>query len=189
MSDDVIAAAISRGVSEGHFAYTSGAAPVLGPDGKFQVNLDKVAFQRSLPADEVDLDSGFIMMPSAVPEPLERPVCPQCGQSPCVCETPPAVCPTCGKMPCECPTLKVCPRCGHEPCVCGAGQKMFRVRFRATRDQVFSVFPAIANLADKSDDGKVTIDVQGTASDGYDPSWLRNAVEEPLSEADVETEE
>jgi len=62
------------------------------------------------------------------------------------------------------------------------------LRFKATRDQVFKAFPAIANLADKSDDGKVTIKVEGTSSDGYDPSWLRNAVEEPLDEADVEVE-
>jgi hypothetical protein len=61
-----------------------------------------------------------------------------------------------------------------------------RLLFSATRDQVFKAFPAIANLAEKSDGGKVTIRVEGTAQGGYDPSWLRNAVEEPLDEADVE---
>ena len=66
---------------------------------------------------------------------------------------------------------------------------MFNVKFRATRDQVFNAFQAIANLADKSDDGKVTIRIEGASAEGYDPSWLRNAVEEPLSEADVEMEE
>lgn len=58
--------------------------------------------------------------------------------------------------------------------------------FRATRDQLFKAFPAIANLADKSDDGKVTVHVEGTSQEGYDPSWFRNAVEEPLDEADIE---
>jgi RecJ-like exonuclease len=58
--------------------------------------------------------------------------------------------------------------------------------FRATRDQVFRAFPAIANLAERSDAGKVTIQIEATSEAGYDPSWLRNAVEEPLDEADVE---
>jgi hypothetical protein len=51
---------------------------------------------------------------------------------------------------------------------------------------LFKTFPALANLADKSDEGKIRVQVEGTASKGYDPSWLRNAVDEPLDEADVE---
>lgn len=65
-------------------------------------------------------------------------------------------------------------------------QHVVRLVFSATRDQVFKAFPAIANLADKSDGRKVTISIEGTSAAGYDPSWLRNAVEEPLDEADVE---
>jgi hypothetical protein len=34
--------------------------------------------------------------------------------------------------------------------------------------------------------GAVTIQVEATAEAGYDPAWLRNAVEEPLDEAEVE---
>jgi len=69
----------------------------------------------------------------------------------------------------------------------GPGQVRHEVElmFKATRDQVFKAFPAIANLADKSDGGKISICVKGTSAAGYDPSWLRNAVEEPLDEADV----
>ena len=62
-------------------------------------------------------------------------------------------------------------------------------RFEATRDQIFKAFPAIANLADKSDEGKVSIQVTGKTEKGYDPSWLRNAVEEPLDEADIDLED
>lgn len=63
---------------------------------------------------------------------------------------------------------------------------MVQVAFTATRDQVFKAFPAIANLADKSDGGKITIRVEGTCEQGYDASWLRNAVDEPLDEAGIE---
>ena len=65
-------------------------------------------------------------------------------------------------------------------------QRTVRLKFKATRDQVFKIFPAIANLADESDEGKVTIHIEGVSSSGYDPLWLRNAVEEPLDEADIE---
>jgi hypothetical protein len=58
--------------------------------------------------------------------------------------------------------------------------------FTATRSQVFKAFPAVANLADKSDGGRVTIRVKGVAAAGFDAAWLRNAVEEPLDEADIE---
>ena len=58
--------------------------------------------------------------------------------------------------------------------------------FEASREQVFKAFPAIANLADKSDGGKVKIRVEGSSVAGFDPSWLRNAVDEPLDEADIE---
>jgi hypothetical protein len=61
-----------------------------------------------------------------------------------------------------------------------------RISFAATRDQVFKSFGAIANLADKSDGGTVSIRVEGLAEGGFDPNWLRNAVREPLDEANID---
>jgi hypothetical protein len=58
--------------------------------------------------------------------------------------------------------------------------------FEASREQVFKAFPAIANLADKSDGARVRIRVEGSSNAGFDPSWLRNAVDEPLDEADID---
>ena len=58
--------------------------------------------------------------------------------------------------------------------------------FEATRDKVFKAFPAIANLADKSDGAKVRIKIEGTSAAGFDQSWVRNAVDEPLDEADID---
>jgi uncharacterized membrane protein YebE (DUF533 family) len=43
-------------------------------------------------------------------------------------------------------------------------------------------------MADKSDEGRVTIQIEAAATDGYDQNWLKNAVEEPLDEADIEWE-
>jgi len=55
-----------------------------------------------------------------------------------------------------------------------------KLSFRANRDQIFKSFPAIANLADAA--GEVAIEVTAEKSDGFDESWLRNAVLEPLDE-------
>lgn len=167
-SEEVIRKAIARGVFERAFAYTIGS-PTLGADGKYQVALDKVAANRPMNEDEVDLENGFLMVPAAVPVPA----------APSTAPTPPSPGPT--------PPGPVPPGPGPTP----PGPKTqvrttIRISFPATRDQVFKSFQAIANLADKSDDGKISLVIQGQATAGYDPNWLRNAVEEPLDEANID---
>jgi len=170
--------AVARGVAESMFAYTSGTAPAAGADGRFQVSRDKIVIGLALAEDEVDLDAGFLMVPASLPD--EVPVAgPQTGDQP----LPPAG--PAGPAPGVGPTPAVPPISG------GAAKDIRRtvqIAFTATRDQVFKAFPAIANLADKSDGGKIAIRVEGTSDRGYDPSWLRNAVEEPLDEAGIEKE-
>ena len=51
---------------------------------------------------------------------------------------------------------------------------------------MFKSFQAIANLADRSDGGKINIVVEGLAGAEYDANWLRNAVQEPLDEANID---
>ncbi len=164
--------AIADGVTEGIFGYTSGPIPALGPDGKFQVSRDRVAIGRLLAEDEVDFDSGFLMMPAAIPD-----------------------APTAGSVDVEQQGMGGGPGGETKPTVeeskMGTSdlQRIVRLRFRATRDQVYKAFPAVANLADKSDAKTVTVTVEATAENGFDKSWLRNAVDEPLDEADVEKED
>jgi hypothetical protein len=179
-SSSVLRKGIARGISEGAFAYASVESPVLGPDGKYQVNRNKVVVGRTLAEDEIDFDSGFIMMPAAVPA---EPTVPSGGTS--LDET--------DRVP--------LPDVRDEPKAIGVGSgagsetkgseivgksKRVALTFEATRDQVFKAFPAIANLADKSDNGKVRIHIEGSSAAGFDPAWLRNAVDEPLDEADIE---
>lgn len=175
-SATVLRKGIARGIAEGVFAYTSGGLPKLGEDSKFLVTREKVVVARPLTEDEVDFDSGFLMVPSAVPE---APPVPTTGTTEGGSEVPPT-----GPGP---PTPPNGPGVGPTT-TDGKTDRLKRISlvFTATRDQVFKAFPAIANLADKSDDEKVKIRIEGTAADGYDPSWLRNAVEEPLDEADIE---
>jgi hypothetical protein len=48
--------------------------PALGSDAKYQVPLVRVRFNTAVRDDEIDMDSGFIMMPQAVPVPAPLPV-------------------------------------------------------------------------------------------------------------------
>ena len=75
-SANIIQKAIARGVQEGIFGYYTGTPPVLGDDGKFQVNVLKVVHNRIVAEDEIDLDLGFIMLPEAIPmvKPAETPI-------------------------------------------------------------------------------------------------------------------
>jgi hypothetical protein len=183
-SASVLRKGIARGVSEGVFAYASVGAihesPVLGPDGKYLVSRDKVIIGRSIADDEIDFDSGFLMMPAAVPE---APAAQPAGAAP--------VEPGSGSPPSDQDgPAGIGMGTGTGPVTTGADaagrKKRVAFAFEATREQVFKAFPAIANLADKSDGGKVRIRIEGSSSAGFDPSWLRNAVDEPLDEADIE---
>lgn len=170
-SAEALQKAVARGVAESSIAYTSGAPPVLGDDGKFQINRDKIVFGRALSIDEVDLETGFLMLASAVP--AAQPV-QASGEPPLIDDVvqPPK------------PGPGVAPPVGPAPQV----RREVNISFSATRDQLFKAFPALANLAEKSDEGRITVRVTGQSADGYDPSWLRNALEEPLDEADIEVE-
>jgi len=170
---------IVRGVRDEVFGYFSGTLPTLGPDGKYQVSRDKIAFGCQMADDEVDLDSGFLIAPAAIPAP---PVPSEPGGVPAG-EVPGGEVPEGGEQPQRAPGSAPVgggTPSGEEP------QRTVRLKFEATRDQVFKAFPAIANLADKSEGSKVLIVVTGTNEAGYDAAWLRNAVDEPLEEADIE---
>jgi len=135
------------------------------------VSRERVILGRRVAEDEIDLESGFLMVPTAIPEALATPVTPQ----PPAGIQPPAG-PAAGTEA-VCPPLQPPPPTGRRTRV--------TLAFEATREQIYKAFPAIANLADKSDGGKVRLRVEGVSSAGYDPTWLRNAVEEPLDEADI----
>lgn len=61
-------------MEERAFGYTSGGAPTLGPDGKYQVTSAKLRFDTIVADDEIDLESGFILLPQAIPQPAPAPI-------------------------------------------------------------------------------------------------------------------
>jgi len=166
-TSNAISKAVARGVQEGIFGYVSGAAPDLGDDGKYKIAPDKVLIRCVIPDDEVDLDTGFVIMPSGIP-PYSEPIATgseikgEGGSGEGVLPKPP--------VQEEGPVIR-----------------NVKLHLKGSRDQLYRAWPAIANLADKT--GEVYLEVSASSEEGLDPSWLRNAVYEPLGEADALDEE
>jgi hypothetical protein len=167
----VIRKAVARGVQEGVFGYTAGAVPSLGSEGKYQIPLARVRFAIPVAEDEVDLESGFLMMPDAVPQPVTPPAPGPAGPT------------VVGPGPGPGPTPP-----GPTPQPPGPGvQKLVELAFTADRNQLFSAWNALANLADLA--GKVRVAVRAESEAGFDRTRLQNGVIEPLREADLIDEE
>jgi hypothetical protein len=154
-------------VQEGVFGYFTGTAPALDAAGKYQVARNKIRFNVPISDDEVDLESGFVMLPQAIPAEAALPS----GSGP----VPPG------------PTLTFDEHTpppaepGPEPPT--ATEKVVQVGFSANRDQLYTAWNAIANLADMA--GKVEVSIRAESQTGFDKSKLQNGVLEPLREADL----
>ncbi len=173
LTADVVRKAIARGVETGLFGYATGH-PVLGEKGRYRIDRSRIAFERSVAADEIDLDSGFVMVPAAIPaepdtgsgggEPMESGGEPG-GQGEVRNGTGTYV-----KVPGTVGEDSI----ASEPTV---------IAFTADRDTLFDAWNALANLADLA--GKVTIEATATLTDQIDRSKLENGVLEPLRELEL----
>lgn len=165
-SDLAIRGAVKEGVEKRIFGYTTGS-PALGPDQKYQIERSKVVFDRSIAEDEIDLQSGFLIAPSAIaaePVPIATPgPAPSPGPIPPVAPGPPVP----GGA-----TLVTGPDTGP--------QRSVSFEFSADRNQIYTAWNAIANLANQAD--TVKISVVATNEKGFDQSKLQNGVLEPLRE-------
>lgn len=173
ISSGVVKKAIAKGIQDGFFAYYSGTTPVLGGDGKYQVPLARVRANAAVSEDEIDLESGFLIMPQAVPVTTPAP-----GST--------GVDPAPGGAPVGEPPLVLTPPSGPNdvPGSSSSGaQRSVEISFSADRSQLFSAWNAIANLADLA--GKVSVTVRADSAEGFDKGKLRNGVLEPLRESDL----
>jgi len=174
VSSGVVKKAIVKGIQDGFFAYYSGATPVLGSDGKYQVPLARVRSNAAVSEDEIDLESGFLIMPQAVPVAASVP--DSTGVDP---NAP-------GGVPVGEPPLVLTPPSGPNdvPGTSSSGaQRSVEINFSADRSQLFSAWNAIANLADLA--GKVNVTVRANSAEGFDKGKLQNGVLEPLRESDL----
>ncbi len=164
--EGAICRAVAGGVQKGLFGYVVGSPPTVGPDAKFQVAPEKVRFATDIAEDEVDLDSGFLMVPSAIPKPQAvEPVTLTLTEGPT---------PTVGPSSTITPVQET-----TKPLV----QKLVEFSFSADKDQIFKAWNAIANLAEYA--GRISVSVRAESEEGFDRSKLQNGVIEPLREADL----
>jgi len=158
--------AIGRGVKEGLFGYVGRGDKIqadrLREGSGYYLSRNQAIIGRELPEDEIDLSAGFIVLPAAIEIEAEAP--------------PPPLPP---------PTEPLPPQ-EIKPTPPPPSQRQTSVHLELTlnRQQVYASFNAFGNLAEKAGIIKVTVEAQSLA--GFDPVWLRNAVLEPLEEADVE---
>ncbi len=176
-SEAALRQAIAEGVREGIFGYVgrTGQAEMDQLKEKLSYLVSpKVAYiGADLPEGKVDLSSAFIVLPQAIER--EAPPTPE-PPGP----LPPGVAPT----PPEPPTVSV----GITPQPPGVELRTtVRLNMRMTRQQLYASFNAFANLAEAA--GSICMRIEAQKLDGFDPNWLRNAVLEPLDEADVKVEE
>ena len=164
-SSDVVCQAVSRGVRTGLFGYATGR-PNLGDDGRYQLDWSRVAFERSVADDEVDLDSGFLIVPTALPEKPVAPSSTTSGGDPGTDNTGPA---GEGSEDQETDVASVV-----------ENEREVTFSFIADRSSLYAAWSALANLADVA--GEVSISASAKPKSGFDKSKLENGVLEPLRE-------
>lgn len=124
--------------------------------------------------DEIDLESGFLIMPQAMP--VATPVPGSTGVDP----NAPWGAPV-GEPP---PVLTLPSGPNDVPGSSSSGaQRSVEISFSADRSQLFSAWNAIANLADLA--GKVRVTVRADSAEAFDKGKLQNGVLEPLRESDL----
>jgi hypothetical protein len=178
VNSSVVNKAIAKGVSEGFFGYYSGSTPVLGGDGKYQIPLAPIRFNAPVSEDEIDLETGFLIMPQALPvvaTPVSVVGAGREGMRPNDLSGEPLT-----PSP---PSDGVINSPGTSISGGATAQTSVEISFSADRNQLFSAWNAIANLADLA--GKVKVTVRADAADGFDKNKLQNGVLEPLRESDL----
>jgi len=168
LSGKAVRRAIVRGVENGLFGYVTGR-PQLGEDGRYQIDRSRVAFERRVTDDEIDLDSGFLIAPAALPEMSATSGDGTSAEEEGSEQTDEGGGSDDGAPPDNQPAL-----------VYSTGQRDITISFVADSQKVYEAWKAMANLAHVA--GKVSISATATTPDGYDKGKLENGVLEPLRE-------
>lgn len=62
----------------------------------------------------------------------------------------------------------------------------YKLTSSPNKSQIFQLFEILQALADKADDMTINIEVRAHTKQKFDLSWIRNAIEEPLDEMDIQ---
>ncbi len=168
---DVVRTAIARGVETGLFACATGR-PALGTDGRYRIDRGRIAFERTVAEDEIDLDSGFLIAPAALPAPAAAVVPPLGGDA----EDDDFHRSKHGGAD----LTRERKDAAEDVKPPTAGSRDLTISFSADRNELYNAWNALANLADAA--GRISVRVQATSDTGFDRAKLENGVLEPLRE-------
>ena len=174
LSADAVRLAVARGVETGLFAYATGR-PQLGEDGRYLIDRSRITFERSVADEEIDLDTGWLITPAAIPE----------NAPPSGSETTTTTGTECGAHTEQSVPVgsssdgRYTPRGGSSVEIPSSSREI-NLSFEADQSKVYEAWSALANLADMA--GAISIKVAATAPMGYDEAKLENGVLEPLRE-------
>jgi len=171
-SADAVVNAVQRGVQDEKFGYSS--VWQVGENGFQFPNREYVYLKRSLRIDEIDLDGGVLLSADAAREVTYVP--------PVVATFTPAPIPD----QVDEGSTTIAPPSASVPTA--QSKKRYRLVATADKARIFKVMRAVQNLVDKSDRVTMHIEITAESNTQFDPVWLRNAVEEPLDEADVDAQ-
>jgi hypothetical protein len=180
LNEGVIRQAIADGVNSGLFGYVRPGqitAEQLAEKGGYLVEATEVRIKEDINLSDIDLSSAFIVDPLAIAAQEPPVTSDESGGSD---ETQDS-----GGL-----GLPWVPTGGDHIDSDGPAQTKktdVRLRMQLTRQQLYASTNALSNLAEQS--GSIQVTVSAKKADGFDPNWLRNAVLEPLEEADVAVEE
>jgi hypothetical protein len=158
--------ALQVAVAEGVMASIFGYAPVAEQrDGELRVDPALVALGRVATADDIDLGSeAFLLGPAYARSILPEDDPGEEGQRQVEGDEHER------SEPVE-PPLD--------------GGRHLRVSFAVGKQELFRVLQLLPTLADQSESLRLEATIDAQAKSQYDRSWVRNAVEEPLEEADA----
>jgi hypothetical protein len=156
------------------FGYVAGAA--LGADGTPEPSRPElIRVGRPTPPDEVDMGSGCYVLTNEVARALlPAPKEPTGGDDS-------ATVPTSGLAEAEKPSVAVASSDDDGPV------RTYRINADLNAAQLFRILPALQNLADSSSIVRIHLDVEADAKETFERRWLRNAVEEHLDEAGIDS--
>ncbi len=171
LSAEAVRKAVAEGVRTGLFGYGT-RRPLLGDDGRYQIDRTRVAFERVVAEDEIDLDSGFLLVPAAMPEEPSQP-----GR----CSTGADTDNSDSGETDNGDASGADEDNGDESTSSDSSRaREVNLAFTVRPSDLYVAWNALANLADVA--GAVSIDAKATLPDGYDKAKLENGVIEPLRE-------
>ena len=171
LSAEAVRGAVARGVETGLFGYVTGR-PELGDDGRYRIDSSRVAFEHIVANDEIDMDSGFLIVPAALPE------------KPPTLETTTGGSGVPGEGSSESGEGEETEESGNSgndtTTAEGSAPREVALSFTAGQSELYAAWNALANLAGVA--GEISINARATPPEGYDKATLENGVLEPLRE-------